>query len=68
MEFTSAGYLECICGVCIFNLQTDIDFQLLFQSFTDVTGCNLFTGLTGKWRVVDHEVHGQSRFFDLNGW
>ena len=66
MQFASAGYFKGIGRIRRFHFQTDIDFQFLFQSFLDVAAGHIFAGPALERRGVDHEVHAQSRLFDLD--
>ena len=66
MQLSSAGYLEGIRGIRLLYHQSNVDFQLLVQTLPNVTAGNVFTGLSGKRRGVDHEVHGQGRLFDVD--
>ena len=67
MQFASAGHFEGIRAVGGFHKQAHVDLQFLFQSFLDVARRDVFALFAGERRRVDHEIHGQRRFFDADG-
>ena len=47
MQLATAGYLEAICILCIFNTKADICIQFSVETFTKMSGCNELTFLAG---------------------
>ncbi len=67
MQLTASGDFEGIGGVGLFEQEADVDFQLLFQTVSDVAAGHVLAFPAGKGGAVDHEVHAQRRFFDPDG-
>ena len=66
MKLTAAGDLEGIGRSGFFYFKTDIDFEFLFKTLADIAGSHIFASLSGERRIIDHKIHGQRRFFDLD--
>ena len=66
VQLAASGNLEAVGGVGLLHDHADIDLQLLVQSFADMARGYIFTDLARERRLVDHEVHGKRRFFNVN--
>ena len=65
MQLTTTGYLEAVGRIGLFHTKRYIGVQFTEQSVTQVTAGNELTFLTGKGRVIYHELHGNGRLTDL---
>ena len=64
VQLSPAGYFEGVGISRILDPQGDVRAQLFFQPFADVAGGDQFPLSSGKWGVVDDEVHGNGGFVD----
>ena len=65
MKFSTSGYFEAVCVVCLFNTKADVCIQFTEQTVTEMTGSDEFTFLSCKRTVVDNELHCDRRLGNL---
>ena len=65
MQFTTACYFECIGIVGSGYFQSNVCFHFFKQTSGQFTRCYRVTVFACEWRVVYHETHFQSWFFDF---
>ena len=57
MQFTAAGYLKGLRGLCILHAKGYVRIELSVQPVANVTAGDILAVLAGKRRVVDAEGH-----------
>ncbi len=62
MEFAAAGYFERFCCIGIFDAQADIGIQHTVKAVAQVTGCDIFSFLSGERTVIYDKIH-RNRWF-----